>query len=225
MLIIFIRAIIVYCVLILSVRLMGKRQIGELQPSELAITILISNIATLSLEDRSIPLIIGLIPLLTLVSLDVLMSWAGMMYGKVRTLMSGRPVVIISGGKIDQQKMHELRFTVDDLMEAIRGQNIFDISEVQYAIAETNGKISVYPKYESRGVTNGDIMLKNCDCDPPVLIIEDGVLLKNNLALCGFSREQLDNELKKRSLSVSGIYIMTVVPDSGEICIVEKMRK
>ena len=222
MLIIFIRAIIVYCILILSVRLMGKRQIGELQPSELAITILISNIATLTLEDTSIPLIVGLIPLLTLVCLDVLMSWAGMRCGRIRTLMTGKPVVIISNGKIDRSKMYELRFTVDDLMEALRGQNIFDISEVQYAVAETTGKISVLPKFENRTVTNGDMPLTGRSSDPPVLVIEDGTVIGQNLSDAGLDRERLDKELEKRSLAVKDIYIMTAEPDSGKITIIRK---
>ena len=222
MLIIFIRAIIVYCVLIFSVRLMGKRQIGELQPSELAITILISNIATLSLEDTSIPLIMGLIPLLTLVCLDVLMSWAGMLHGRIRTLMSGRPVVIIKDGVIDQQKMFELRFTADDLMEALRGQNIFDISEVQYAVAETTGKISFYPKYEYRGVTNGDMKLKKTSSDPPVMIVEDGTVLTDNLGSAGLDRKWLDRELDKNRIDLNEIYIMTAEPKTKKYSVIRK---
>ena len=150
MTVVFIRAVILYCVLIFSVRLMGKRQIGELQPSELAITILISNIATLPVEDLSIPLITGLLPVLTLVCLDVLMSWLSVKSKKMRGIVSGEPVIIISDGKVDQQKLYNLRFTTDDLMEAIRTQGIFDLEEVQFAVVETTGRVSVYPKFKNR---------------------------------------------------------------------------
>lgn len=220
MLIIFIRAIILYCVLILTVRLMGKRQIGELQPSELAVTILISNIATLPVEDPSLPLITGLIPILTLGCLDVLMSYMGMRHGRIRTFMSGRPVVIVSGGVIDQQKMHELRFTVDDLLQAVRSENIFDISEVQFAVVETTGKVSVYPKYGSRNVTNSDLQIMGESADPPVLVIEDGILLEENLSFAGGEKGWLESELSERKLSIKDIYMATVYPadDTGGIC-------
>lgn len=216
MLIIFIRAIILYCVLIFTVRLMGKRQIGELQPSELAVTILISNIATLPVEDPSLPLITGLIPILTLGCLDVLMSYMGMRHGRIRTFMSGRPVVIVSGGVIDQQKMHELRFTVDDLLQAVRSENIFDISEVQFAIVETTGKVSIYPKYGSRNVTNSGLQLMGESSDPPVLVIEDGILLEENLTFAGGSRQWLEAELNTRKVSIKDIYMATVFPADGE---------
>lgn len=212
MLIVFIRAAVLYCILVLTVRLMGKRQIGELQPAELAVTILISNIATLPVEDPEMPLLTGLIPILTLGCLDVLMSWAGMLCGRIRTFMSGRPVIIISGGKIDQQKMKELRFTIDDLMEALRGQGIFDLNEVQFAVAETTGKISVYQKYQNRTVTNSDLKLTDNDSDPPVLAAEDGTLLNDNISAAGISSEQLTDRLKNMNISIDDIYILTVSP-------------
>lgn len=218
MLIIFLRAIILYCVLILTVRLMGKRQIGELQPSELAVTILISNIATLPVEDASIPLITGLIPILTIGSLDVIMSYMGMRHGRIRTFMSGRPVVIISDGKIDQKKMHELRFTVDDLMQAVRSQNIFDISEVQFAVVETTGKVSVYPKTQYQNATAGDLGKSGENSDPPILAVEDGIILEDNLKAAGTTSQRLKKELEKKNLSVKEIYLLTVLPSEGGGC-------
>ena len=171
--VVFIRAVILYCVLIFAVRLMGKRQIGELQPSELAITILISNIATLPVEDLSIPLVTGLLPVLTLVCLDVLMSWVTMKSKRLRSVISGEPVVIVSDGKVDQQKLFNLRFTTDDLMEAVRSQGIFDIEQVQFAVVETTGKVSVYPKFKNRPVTNEDMNIKNSSPDPPAVVVQE----------------------------------------------------
>ena len=131
MTVVFIRAVILYLLLLAAVRFMGKHQIGELQPSELAVTILISNIATLPVEDTGMPLFTGIIPVLTLACLDVVMSCIGVKSRVVRDLTGGKPVVIVSNGKIDQKKMRDLRFTVDDLIEAMHSLNIFDISEVQ----------------------------------------------------------------------------------------------
>ena len=157
--VVFIRAVILYVLLIFTVRLMGKRQIGELQPSELAITILISNIATLPVEDTGIPLLTGIIPILTLAGLDVIMSWLGIKSRTIRRFTCGKPVIIISGGQLDQKKMQSIRFTVDDLAASLRSQGIFDISEVQLAVVETTGTLSVYQKYSARNVTNGDMEL------------------------------------------------------------------
>ena len=126
--IILIRSLILYALVIFSVRLMGKRQLGELQPSELVITILVSNIATLSLEDTEIPLLHGILPILLLVCFEVLVSWLTLKSVRMRRLVSGSPQVIIRGGVIDQQKLHELRFSLDDLMTSLRTAGIFSAS-------------------------------------------------------------------------------------------------
>lgn len=209
MTVVFIRAVILYCVLIFSVRLMGKRQIGELQPSELAITILISNIATLPVEDLSIPLITGLLPVLTLVCLDVLMSWISIKSKKMRGIISGEPVIIISDGKIDQQKLYNLRFTTDDLMEAIRAEGIFDLEEVQFAVVETTGKVNVFPKFKNRPVTNQDMNIKNQSTDPPAVVIQDGKIMESSLKRLGLGRGWLDKILEENSLDPTDIFMMT----------------
>ena len=118
--ILLIRALIVYIIVIFSVRLMGKRQLGELQPSELVITILVSNIATLSLEDTEIPLLRGILPILALVCFEVVMSWCSLKSVRLRRMISGSPKIIIRNGEIDQEMLHALRFSVDDLMSTLR---------------------------------------------------------------------------------------------------------
>ena len=183
---------------------MGKRQIGELQPSELAITILISNIATLPVEDLSIPLVTGLLPVLTLVCLDVLMSWVTMKSKRLRSVISGEPVVIVSDGKVDQQKLFNLRFTTDDLMEAVRSQGIFDIEQVQFAVVETTGKVSVYPKFKNRPVTNEDMDIKNSSPDPPAVVVQDGVVMDSSLKRLG-----LGKILSENSADPTDIFMMT----------------
>ena len=141
MLIIIIRTIILYFLIVFSLRLMGKKQLGELQPSELVTTIMISNIATLALEDSATPMIMGAVPILMIVSLDVIMSGVLLKSTKIRKAVSGTARVIISDGVIDQKEMKNLRYTIDDLTEAMREQGIFDLSQVQYAIVETTGKL------------------------------------------------------------------------------------
>lgn len=210
MTIVFIRAVILYMLLIFSVRFMGKHQIGELQPSELAITILISNIATLPVEDTSLPLLTGIIPILTLASLDVIMSWLGIKSKRLRNITCGKPVVIINNGRIDQKKMKEIRFTVDDLTEALHSQNIFDISEVQFAVVETTGAVSVYQKYEYRNVTNGDMKLKSKSIDPPEIVIDEGVIVNDALERLNLSEDKLRSILEKERLKVKDIFIMTL---------------
>lgn len=225
MTIVFIRAVILYMLLIFSVRFMGKHQIGELQPSELAITILISNIATLPVEDTSLPLLTGIIPILTLASLDVIMSWLGIKSKRLRNITCGKPVVIINNGRIDQKKMKEIRFTVDDLTEALHSQNIFDISEVQFAVVETTGAVSVYQKYEYRNVTNGDMKLKSESIDPPEIVIDEGVIVNDALERLNLSEQKLRSILEKERLKVKDIFIMTLDSDMKHSIVRRENRK
>ena len=142
MLIVFFRAVILYILIVISIRLMGKRQIGELQPSELVITLLLSNIATLPIEDTTIPMSMGIVPIFTLVCLDVILSHCSLKFRGLRKLICGSPKIVVSRGIIDQKQLKDLRFSADDLLESLRSMGIFDINEVQLAVVETTGKIS-----------------------------------------------------------------------------------
>ena len=153
MLIITIRTVLLYLLIVFALRLMGKKQLGELQPSELVTTIMISNIATLALEDAATPMLLGMVPILMIVSLDVIMSGITLKSTKVRKVISGSTKVIISNGEIDQQEMKNLRYTIDDLTEAMREQGIFDISQVQYALVETTGRINRDGKINTDGLS------------------------------------------------------------------------
>ena len=215
MAVVFVRAVILYILLIFTVRLMGKRQIGELQPSELAITILISNIATLPVEDTGMPLLTGIVPILTLASLDVIMSWLGMKSRLIRSFTCGKPVVIVSNGKPDRKKMKAMRFTVDDLIESLRGQGIFDISEVQFAVVETTGTLSVYQKFADRNVTNSDMEIKGKDNNPPEVVIADGECVTEAMERIGITNEWIENTLKREKKEIKDVFIMTVTADKN----------
>lgn len=207
--IVFIRAIILYIIVIFSVRLMGKRQIGELQPSELVITILVSNIATLPLEDLNIPLIMGILPILSLVCFEVIMSWLSLKSKRIRHAVSGSPKVIIRDGVLDQKVMEDLRFSVDDLMTALRGNSVFDIADVQFAIVETNGSVSVYEKYAQRNVKNNDLNLTGTSMDPPVIIVSDGKLITQGLNETGLKKQWVYDLIERKHIDLSDIFLLT----------------
>lgn len=209
--IVFIRVLIIYALIILSLRLMGKRQIGQLQPSELVVTILVSNIATMAIEDSNVPLVGGIIPILTLVSFDVIISALALRFKKMRRIVSGTPRVIIRDGKIDQQQLKELRFTIDDMMEELRGKDIFDIRDVAFAIVETTGSLSVYPKFTAQPATAGMLNLQappgaNA---PPVVLIADGVVIDSALSYCNLKYEWLEKTITDNGYRTNDIFLMT----------------
>ena len=213
MLTVFIRGVFLYVLVIFSVRLMGKRQLGELTPSELVITILISNIATLAMEDVSVPLLTGTVPILTLVSLDVVAGYLSLRSRRFRHLISGRPKIVISDGRIDQKTLRELRYTVDDLMSALRSQQIFDISEVQYAVVETTGAVSAYLKPENRPLTPSSAASPEEASDPPQVIISDGDYILSAGVRLNLNEKDVLKELKRKHLEIGEVFLCTV--DAG----------
>lgn len=213
LLIVFFRAIILYIIIIFSIRLMGKRQLGELQPSELVVTILMSNIATLPIEDINIPMIMGVVPIFTLVCLDVALSHFSLLSRGFRRIISGSPKIIITDGKIDQKQMKKLRFTIDDLMESLRSVQVFDITEVQLAIVETTGKISVYQKQSLQPCTPQDMGINKKCKNPPQLVVDDGEVVENALSFIGLNKKWLDNILKKEKCELENVFMMTADED------------
>lgn len=211
MLIVFIRVFLIYILIIFSLRLMGKRQIGQLQPSELVVTILVSNIATMSIEDTNVPLIGGIVPILALVSFDVIISAVSLKSKRARRIISGTPRVLIQDGKINQAEMHELRFTIDDVMSQLRSNSIFDIQEVAFAIVETTGALSVYQKYDARPLTPKTMGMPQPTTPdaPPVVMISDGAIIDSAFSYCNLRPEWLSKLLKEQELQSSDIFLMT----------------
>ena len=223
MTVVLIRTFILYITVIFSVRLMGKRQIGQMQPTELVITILISNIATLSLEDPDTPILIALIPILFLVSFDVIVSVVTLKSRKFRRLVSGTPQIIISNGVLDQEKLKALRMSLEDLLESLRSINIFDISEVQFAIVETNGKISAYQKNPYQPAEKQDTGNKDDAIDPPYIIIDDGELVKKGQQAIGMSDSYLNSILRKNKCNISDIFLLSSDSDK-KYTIIKKQK-
>lgn len=208
-----IRAVIVYVLISFSVRLMGKRQIGELQPSELIITLLLSELVTIPMQDNDLPLLNSIIPVLVLVSMEVVSSVLSMKSKRFRSLIQGNSLVVIRDGKMDQNVIRELRFTVDDLLSALRQKDVYDIAQVQYAILETNGSLSVLLKPEYRTVTAQDMQLPTENTGMPHLIINDGKPIGESMQQCGMTEKKLNTILKRNQLRIEDVFIMTMDDD------------
>ncbi len=218
-----IRTIILYFLLMIAMRVMGKRQLGELQPSELVVTLLLSDLAAVPMQENGLPLLNGAIPIVVLVALEVALSCFMLKCPALARLISGSPIPIIKDGRVDERVMRRLRITVDDLIEALRQQNIFDLRQVQYAIAETNGSISAfcYPQYQP--ATLGDITDKPPDTGMPVVIISDGRRSDWGLTLCDLDDRWLNRELQKRHCRQQDIFLLTATK-SGKVFLLTKQE-
>lgn len=205
-----IRCVIIYVVVIAMVRLMGKRQIGELQPSELVITILISDVASMPLQNMEMPLISTVTSLLVLVMFEVLLSVISIKSRKARKLLQGNSVMIIKNGKLIESSLRLIRYSIDDLMEALRLKDVFDISQVQYAYIETNGAISVELKPQHRTITPQDLSMATEKVSIPCLVICDGEIVDSEFDVCNMTREKLYKILDEKELSAKEILLMTV---------------
>ena len=214
----FLRTMILYIVIVIAVRIMGKRQIGELSPTELVITILISNIATLPIEDTNIPLTAGLISIFTLVACEVLVSGVLLKSPKMRKMVSGSPKVLIRDGVIDQKQLSTLRLSIDDLTAQLRGQGCFDINQVAFAVVETTGKLSIFQKFKFQQPTNQEP--KNADA-PPVVAVSDGQVSDAALRFCEKDREWLGNLLQEKQCPLEEVFLLTC-DRSGNYKLVKK---
>lgn len=222
MLVSFIRTSVLYVVIIFALRFMGRRQVGELQPSELVITMMISNLAVLPIEDKGLPIIAGIIPILTLVSYEIFTSYLLKDSVFWRKTICGSPQVIIINGKINQNTMKKLRFSIDDLLEALRINGIFDFSEVECAIAETNGQLSIYKKFQFQEVENIDLEIKDSPSNSlPFVVINDGVIINENLTYCKKDTGFIKKTLKKEKTELKKVLVM-ICDKNGKYTLVEK---
>ena len=205
-----IRTLILYIVVTLAIRLMGKRQIGDMQPNELVVTLLISEIAAIPLQDMNQPLLVGVCAIFTLIVLEIVISVLAMKSFFIRKLMSGRSVILIKNGVIDQQSMKDVRMTVLDLIELLRAQNVFNIDDVAFAVLEVNGELSVLLKKDAQPVTIKDADIKASDEPLPMLVISDGKIICESLKSLQMDKEQLLSKLDKKKLSHKDVFLMTL---------------
>lgn len=218
---ILIKGLIIYVVVAIAIRFMGKRQIGELQPGELVITIVLSQIATMPLQDKEFPMLSGISLVFLFVTLELLSSFLAMKFRPYRTVMQGHSLLIIKDGKLLQENLSLIRYSTDDLIEALRLKDVFDISDVLYAYIETNGSVSVKLKKEAEPATLKDLAIPCKEDALPCLVVSDGKIVKRDLDLCNMTAEKIDKILKKKGLKVSDIFIMTA-DKQGNTLIVRK---
>lgn len=216
------RTIILYIFVTLGIRLMGKRQIGEMQPNELVVTLLISEIAAIPLQDTSQPILNGVVAIFMLVILEILISVISMKSLFMRKIMNGKSAVIIKNGVIDQQMMKSVRMTVLDLVELLRGQNVFDISTVAFAVLEVNGNLSVLLKSSEQPATAADLNVKKDKALLPLPVISDGKIIKESLEAIGTDESSVLKMLKGDN--VSDIFLMTMDRD-GNHSIIKQRKK
>ena len=220
----FFRTIVLYAVLIIGLRLTGKRQIGELEPNELVLTMLLSDLAAVPMQDFNLPLISGVLPIVTILSLSMLMSYLSLHSVRFRTLMCGEPTVIIRSGRLVQSAMRRNRLTIDELMEELRCQGITDLSAVKYAVLETSGQLSVllYPADQPLTPAQAGVTVQD-DLFLPHIVISDGRLLRQNLQAAGRSDAWLQRQLKKeKARRVEDIFLLTVDEADKVVCILKE---
>ncbi len=212
MITVFFRTIILYFMIMAELRLMGKRQIGQLEPGELVLTMMISDLATVPMQDIGIPLLTGIIPILTLLCISLLLSQFSLKNIYFRNLICGQPSILIQNGRIIQSVMQKNRITLNELLEQLRIQGISKIEDVKYAVLENSGQLSVLLKPEQQPPTVAQMRLSVRDeITLPIILINDGRVLSRNLSACGKDRAWLDSELKKRSFqSPEELFLLTL---------------
>lgn len=216
MFIIMIRTIILYFLVVLTMRLMGKRQIGQLQPFELVIAIMISELASLPMQDTRIPLIHGVIPIVTLLILEISLSLLQLKSEKARTLLCGEPTLLINKGKIDISALKSQRLNINDLMEELRLKDYYNVEDIEYAILETSGQISLIPKTHLANATKEDLKLKTKQEVVPVTIILDGKVNVKNIEYLNKDAEWLMKQLQKNKINSPEDVFIALINSKGE---------
>ena len=216
-----VRATVLYAVVIFLIRVMGKRQIGELQPAEFVVTMLVSEIASIPMQDNTIPILNSISALFVLVAYEVITSAVSLKSYKFRAFMQGHPIIVIRDGVIDIKALKKMRMSVNDLMGALRQKDVFEISQVSYAIFETNGQISVLLKPENMNATAGDLNLRPQDEGMPFAVICDGAVIEDAVEQSGIERSKIKSAVSSAGMEISEVLIMTVT-SHGKTYIVRK---
>ena len=216
MTVILVRTVLVYLLLLVSMRLMGKRQIGELEVTDLVITLLLSDIATNPIADPEVPIAHALIPILTLLAMEVTLSLIFSRCPRLKSLGSARPSVLIRRGTIDQQELNDLRISTEELLSELRQKGITEVGQVEYAILEQNGKISVIPRAEEQTPTRRELQLRPTESGISHIIISRGAVNRYNLQQLGLDAVWLDRQLQREGCAARDVFLMTV-NDLGDV--------
>ena len=214
MIISYIRTILLYGVLIMVIRLMGKRQIGQMEASEFVVTMLVANLASIPMQDSAIPLFSGLVPILTVLGVELVLSALSLRSIRLRKLLCGKPVILIENGIILQENLRKTRVTLDELTGHLREKDVLDPRAVQFAILETNGNLSVFPYPKERPATCKEAGIQASKQYLPMTIVSDGRLITDNLQKAGKNTTWLEKVLRKEHARLQDVWLLTV--DKGD---------
>ena len=218
---IFIRTLIIYIFVLIALRLMGKREIGQLQPYELVVTIMIADLASVPMQDVSIPILQGIIPILALVVGQIIISFLNLKSGIMRRLICGKPTIMIQKGKIVEKNLKEQKYTINGLLTQLRVAGYSNLKNIDYAILETSGAISVIPKNKSMPVTREDMSIKAEYSGFPRAYVIDGSYIHENIKVSNFSEKKIDDILKKEKVKLEDVFLL-VIDENNEIFLQKK---
>ena len=206
----FLRTVILYLILIAVIRIMGKRQVGQMEPAEFVVTMLVANLAAIPMQDSGIPLYSGVVPILTVLGVELILSTLCLRNILLRRLLCGKPVILIENGKILQNNLRKTRITLDELTGHLREKDVLDLTVVQYAILETNGNLSVFPYPREKPASARDAGIKARVQSLPITIISDGELMEENLHRAKKDRLWLGKRLQEHAATVETTWLLTV---------------
>lgn len=221
MIVFFLRTLVLYLLLVGVIRLMGKRQVGQMEPAEFVVTMLSANLVTIPMQDFSVPVYTGVIPIVTVLAMELILSAATVKSVGIRRILCGKPVILIENGKVLQENLRKTRISLDELTGQLRLKDILDITQVQYAILETNGNFSVFPYPQYRPAAAKEAGIHVTSQSLPKTLICDGHLLSENLAPAGKDAAWVQRELKKRGATLQGTWYLAV-DDQGHVIFYER---
>ena len=208
----FLRTVVMYLALIAVLRLMGKRQVGQMEPSELVVAMLIADLASIPMQNLQAPIYHGMIPIVTVLALELLLSWLALRSIRLRRLLCGKPVILIENGKLLQKNLRATRITLDELTGLLREKEVLELRTVQYAILETGGNLSVFLFPGNRPATAKEAGIQAKKELLPVTVVSDGVVLKENLQKAGKDLAWLEKVLAQKQARLRDTLLLTVDP-------------
>lgn len=221
--VVLIRTVVLYLFIVVGIRLLGKHQIGQLEPSELVLTLIIADLASVPMQDNGIPLVSGLIPIVVLLSLASILSVLCTRSIRFRTLLCGKPTIVVENGQVLEPELKKTRLTLDELMEELRMQGYTDFRAIKFALLETNGQLSVLPYAAEKPATAAQMGITTQETGLPVVLISDGRLLEHNLRGRGYEHVWLEKQLASYGMtSPAQAFLLTVDEEGGTYCVPKK---
>ena len=206
-----VRSIVLYLIIVIGIRLLGKHQVSELEPAEFVLALIIADVASVPMQDYGIPLLMGVIPIITLLCLSMILSVLTLKNLKIRALLTGVPSILIQNGQVDQKELRRTRMTMDEVLEELRLQGYTDLAAIRYAILETNGQLSILPYAQKKPPAAETMDIPVSDPGLPLVLINDGRLISANLKRRGLNERWLEKQLKKHGVSgVKDVFLLTV---------------